>query len=99
MQRRGKQSGVSDQNDGKWLRECKTIKDVKEAVGKEQFLNSLPKEKRLWVVEKKPKSCVEAGELADEQIRKQDCGGDAKGQAQRPSINCHYYGKLGHIEK
>ena len=86
---------------GKWLRECKTIEDVEEAVGKEQFLNSLPKEKRLWVVEKKPKSCVEAGELADEyeQVRKQDCGGDAKGQAQRPSIKCHYCGKLGHIEK
>ena len=52
-------------------------------------------------MEKKPKSCVEAGELADEyeQVRKQDCGGDAKGQAQRPSIKCHYYDKLGHIEK
>ena len=31
-------------------------------------------------------SCVKAEELADEyeQVRKQDCGGDAKGQAQRP---------------
>ena len=52
-------------------------------------------------MEKKPKSCVEAGELADEyeQVRKQDCGGNAKRQAQRPSIKCHYCGKLGHIEK
>ena len=27
---------------GKWLRECKSIEDVREAIGKEQFLNSLP---------------------------------------------------------
>ena len=35
---------------GKWLRECKSMEDIREAVGKEQFLNSLPMDKRLWVV-------------------------------------------------
>ena len=32
----------------------------------EQFLNTLPLEKRAWVSERKPTTCVQAGELADE---------------------------------
>ena len=32
----------------------------------EQFLNTLPLEKRAWVGERKPMTCVQAGELADE---------------------------------
>ena len=32
----------------------------------EQFLNTLPLEKWAWVLDKKPNSCVAAGELADE---------------------------------
>ena len=59
----------------KWLKEhATTVEQMQEAVGLEQFLNSLPAEKRVWVYEKKPKTCVEAGELADEyeQVRKQE---------------------------
>ena len=58
----------------KWLKEhTTTVGQMQEAVRLEQFLNSLPTEKRVWVYEKKPKTCVEAGELADEyeQVRKQ----------------------------
>ena len=57
----------------KWLKEYVTLEAVQEAVGLEQFLNSLTMEQRVWVYEKKPKTCVEAGELADEyeQVRKQ----------------------------
>ena len=36
------------------------------AVGKELFLNTLPTDKKLWVLERKPETCVQAGELADE---------------------------------
>ena len=51
----------------KWLKEhTTTVEQMQEAIGLEQFLNSLPTEKRVWVYEKKPKTCVEAGELADE---------------------------------
>ena len=49
------------------------MEDVREVAVKEQFMNSLPTDKRLWVLEKKPKSCIEAGELmADEyeQVRR-----------------------------
>ena len=57
----------------KWLKEYTTVKQMQEAIGLEQFLGSLPMEKKVWVYEKKPKTCVEAGELADEyeQVRKQ----------------------------
>jgi predicted aspartyl protease len=54
---------------GKWLKEYTTVKQMQEAIGLEQFLDSLPVEKRVWVYEK-PKTCVEVGELA-EQVRKQ----------------------------
>ena len=35
-------------------------------VGLEQFLKTLPLEERLWVQEKKPETCIQAGELVDE---------------------------------
>ena len=37
---------------GKWLRERTTMGQVKEAIGIEQFLNTLTTEKRLWVLER-----------------------------------------------
>lgn len=66
-----------------------------EVIGNEQFLNCLSTEKRLWVLERKPKTCVEAGEIADEyeQVWKQE---------ERPPstpIKCHYCGRVGHMEK
>ena len=61
----------------KWLKEhSASVEQVQEAIGLEQFLNTLQVEKRVWVYEKKPKlkTCIQAGELADEydQVRKQD---------------------------
>ena len=57
----------------KWLKEHTTMEQVQEAIGLEQFLGLLPMEKKVWVYEKKPKTYVEAGELADEyeQVGKQ----------------------------
>ena len=81
---------------GKWLKCCKTV-EVQEALGRQQFLNGLSKEKRLWVLERKPKICVEAGELADEyeQVRKPDTGENKR----KYSVKCYYCGKTGHVEK
>ena len=39
------------------------------AVGKEQFLNTLPTDKKLWVLDRKPETFVQAGELADRRVR------------------------------
>ena len=58
----------------KWLKEHKTVDQVHQVLGIEQFLSSLPVEKRLWLVERKPKTCLQAGEWLDEyeQARRQD---------------------------
>ena len=43
-----------------------TLVQVKEVFAMEQFFNTLSLGKRAWVRDKKPTTCVEAGELADE---------------------------------
>ena len=50
----------------KWLTKHTTVAQVKEVFAMEQFFNTLSLEKRAWVRDKKPTTCVEAGELADE---------------------------------
>ena len=62
----------------KWLKEWTSVEKILEAIGLEQFLSTLPMEKKVWIHEKKPKTCVEAGELADEydQVRKSEPAGD-----------------------
>lgn len=59
---------------GKWLKEHRTVDAIHELLGIEQLLTSLPTEKRLWLVERKPKTCVQAGEWLDEydQVRRLD---------------------------
>lgn len=58
----------------KWLREYKTVEDIQQEFGIEQLVNSLMMEKRLWLLERKPKGCVKAGELLDtyEQARRKE---------------------------
>ncbi len=50
----------------KWLKKYTTVDAVKEQVALEQFLNVFPTEKWTWVKDKKPSTCIAAGELADE---------------------------------
>lgn len=38
----------------KWLKKCSMVAEIQEVIGIEQFLNTLPIEKKLWVMEKKP---------------------------------------------
>ena len=56
----------------KWQKGCESIEELQEIVGKEQFYNSL----KLRIMERRPKTCVEAGEFADEyeQARLQEPG-------------------------
>ena len=93
----------------KWLKPCKTIKEVKQRVAVEQFLTFLPAEIRIWVRERDPKMCAAAGELAHTfvQARKpQTGGGPLKGtqQSKRQSTpqgqetrRCNKCGIIGHI--
>ena len=54
---------------GKWLVKCETMEEIKELIVVEQFLETLPQHLRIWLKEKKPKSAVEAGTLADEYVK------------------------------
>ena len=90
----------------KWLKSCKTVKDVKQRFAVEQFLTSLPAEIRIWVRERDPKTCAAAGELAHTfvQARKPQAGGmPQKGaqQSKKPQVQetrrCNKCGIVGHI--
>ncbi|KAL5516316.1 hypothetical protein EMCRGX_G001609 [Ephydatia muelleri] len=50
----------------KWLRGVNTVELVKEAIIQEQLLNSLTPAVQVWVKERKPKTALEAGQLADD---------------------------------
>ena len=50
----------------KWLRGVNTVELVKEAIIQEQLLNTLTPAVRVWVKERKPKTALEAGQLADD---------------------------------
>eukprot|EP00731_Ephydatia_muelleri_P022383 Em0014g974a len=92
---------------GKWMKEHQTAREIQQVIGLEQFLNTLPLEKRLWVHERKPKTCVEAGELVDEyeQIRRKEPPVAEAGAktpktdgAGRKTSSCTYCGRTGHNE-
>ena len=53
----------------RWTKSCKSVKELREVIVVEQFLNSLPIEIRVWVREWEPKTCAAAGELADTYIQ------------------------------
>jgi hypothetical protein len=59
---------------GKWMQGCKTNDDIKDMIVKEQLINTLPGEIRVYVKKHKPKTSQEAGELADDQIRARKSG-------------------------
>ena len=49
----------------KWMKSCTSMEEIQELIGMEHFLNTLPANKQLWVMERKPKTCIQAGELVD----------------------------------
>ena len=50
----------------KWLKDCGDRAAVVDAVVKEQFIEVLPEEVRVWVKERKPRTTQEAGRLAED---------------------------------
>ena len=53
----------------KWLRNCASIEQMAAAICLEQFYETLPADVRTWVQDKKPNTCKQAGELADEYVQ------------------------------
>ena len=52
----------------KWTTERRTREEVLEQLAVEQLLESMPEDVRIWIRERKPKTCAEAGELADDYV-------------------------------
>jgi len=50
----------------KWLKDCQDRPAVVDAVVKEQFVEVLLEEVRVWVKERKPRTTQEAGRLAED---------------------------------
>ena len=53
----------------KWGKDCKMVHKVFDLLVKEQLLNCLPEDALVWVRERKPKTSVEAGELAEDYLQ------------------------------
>ena len=91
----------------KWQKGCTSKEDLQEIVGKEQFYKTLGNtEKKLRVMERSPKTCVEACEFADEyeQARLQEPGQEKiltqdprkKSTQEVPLRKCGFCGLIGH---
>ena len=94
----------------RWTQGCQSIEEQKDLVVLEQLLNILPEDVRIWVKERKPKSSLEAGQLADDyvQARRQEQIGKTNGpvprrntgeRRQMEQLRCHRCKRLGHIAK
>ena len=90
----------------KWLKTPSSVQEIKEVIGIEQFLTTLPLEKRAWVKERKPDTCVKAGELADEYelariLESQDRAADTLPRKLPPVTSkkwCSYCKTAGHVK-
>ena len=85
----------------KWTAESKTREEVLELGAVEQLLNAMPEDVRVWIRERKPKTCAEAGELADDYVQARGSGKTEttrKGERRQPAqpIKCFSCGQLGH---
>lgn len=68
----------------KWMQDHATRDEVRDLVVKEQLLNTLPENIRIWVKERKPKTSLEPEQLADDfvQARIAECPEDPLSQLQ-----------------
>ena len=86
---------------GKWMKACTSIDELRDLVVLEQLLITLPEDVRIFVKERKPRTSVEAGRLADDYIaaRKEDAaekGEEEKSPDRRQSLRCGKCRKFGH---
>ena len=93
----------------KWVKECDTVEKVVDMLVKEQFLDTLAPDVRIWVRERKPKDSEEASQLADDyaqarrQVREEkksqlpmNRGGEKQASSTGPK-RCHSCGRVGHL--
>ena len=82
----------------KWLKKCETREQVIDTIVKEQFVLALPVDVRVWVMERRPLTSAEAGQLAENyhQARKLKQWEPVKKDA---SKRCYECGRTGHIAR
>jgi hypothetical protein len=88
----------------KWIKDCSSINEVRDAIVKEQLLATLPDDVRVWVSERKLKTSAEAGQLAEDYLQargsteapKQVVSEGESKKEQRPPGNCPRCGEAGH---
>ena len=79
---------------GRWLKDCSTMEEVKDAVVKEQLLAVLPGDIRMWVKERKPKATTEAAQLAEDYLQAWPTGTPKSDRL--PAGPCPRCGEHGH---
>ena len=93
----------------------RTVEEVGDVLVMEQFLESLSRGVKIWVRERRPKSVLEAGELADQYDQARKAGlqgnsvrtstrknGETEQRSQsnfRGSRTCYSCGGVGHLAK
>ena len=82
----------------RWTRECTSKDELQDLMVKEQLLNMLPEDVRVWVQERKPKTSAEAGELAEDymQARENSTKPGKQTRREKPPGKCPRCGSHGH---
>ena len=93
----------------KWMKGCTAPEQFVDLIAMEQLLNTLPPDIRIWVSERKPKTCTAAGQLADDYLQARRSSkerylpdrGARTGRRQdtREQRHCHTCGQTGHLAR
>ena len=90
----------------KWTKECGTVQEVRDLIVKEQLLNALPTDLRIFVSERKPSTSREAGQLADDHIQArrrlpEPSGGEATSEEKHTPepLRCQACHQVGHTTR
>ena len=94
----------------KWMAGCSSVQEVIDKLVVEQLFNTMPKELRVWLAERKPTSGEESGQMADDYVQarrhvreaRPDDKEDRKTGGTAPSVTpssrkCYRCGAEGHV--
>ena len=87
----------------KWTRGCGSQEELLQVVVTEQVLSVLPKDIQVWVRERKPKTCIEAGQLAEDYLQARKTvptlrPDQPRKEETRPA-GCYRCGVVGHLAR